>query len=244
MTLRALVLAASFAATGAARAAERDGCERVIHEGAPYTVCTADLATHRAATYLRGADGRILGSFEALERVEPRRILFATNGGMYHRDRRPVGLYVEDGRAETQLVTRAGTGNFGMLPNGVLCLHDGFAAVVESRRFADGLTPCRHATQSGPMLVLRGALHPRFIPNSPSRKRRNGAGVTDDGGTLVLAISDVPVNFHDFATLFRDRLGVADALFLDGTVSRLHAPALGRSDAGRPMGPIVAVTER
>ena len=37
---------------------------------------------------------------------------------------------------------------------------------------------------------------------------------------------------------------MASALFLDGNVSRLYAPELGRNDLGRRMGPIVAVTQK
>jgi uncharacterized protein YigE (DUF2233 family) len=47
------------------------------------------------------------------------------------------------------------------------------------------------------------------------------------------------VNFHQFARFFRDHLGVPDALYFDGRVSRLNAPAIGRSDFGLPIGPII-----
>jgi uncharacterized protein YigE (DUF2233 family) len=46
------------------------------------------------------------------------------NAGMFHEDLRPVGLYIEDGAEEMRLVTRDGPGNFGLLPNGVLCISD------------------------------------------------------------------------------------------------------------------------
>ena len=50
------------------------------------------------------------------------------------------------------------------------------------------------------------------------------------------------MNFHRFARVFRDHLGARQALYLDGKVSRLHAPGLGRSDRGfLPLGPIVGV---
>ena len=39
-----------------------------------------------------------------------------------------------------------------------------------------------------------------------------------------------------FAHLFRDGLGSDNALFLDGSISSLFAPALGRSDTLYPMG--------
>ena len=33
------------------------------------------------------------------------------------------------------MITNAGPGNFGLLPNGVLCLRDGRADVIETLRF-------------------------------------------------------------------------------------------------------------
>ncbi len=88
------------------------------------------------------------------------------------------------------------------------------------------------------MLVIDGELHPRFIDGGTSRYVRNGVGVTADG-TVVAVISDGPVNFHTFGRFFRDRLGTPNALYLDGNISRLYAPELGRNDLGLPMGPIL-----
>ena len=95
------------------------------------------------------------------------------------------------------------------------------------------------ATQSGPMLVIKGALHPQLLPGSDSLNIRNGVGVSEDGQRAVFAISNDEVNFNSFARLFRDQLGLPDALFFDGNVSRLYAPALKRHDGGFPMGPMV-----
>ena len=91
------------------------------------------------------------------------------------------------------------------------------------------------------MLVIDGSLHTRLLPDGDSLYIRNGVGVAPDGQSAFLAISDAPVNFHDFAVFFRDGLGARDALFLDGSISRLYAPALGRDDFGFPMGPIIGV---
>lgn len=230
----------AVAATLAAAPAMAD-CEEIVFDAAPYTVCRIDPAAEDVRLWLRGGDGRILGTFDRLDaalRAEGKTLGIAVNGGMYHDDRRPVGLYIEDGREVAPLVTRAGPGNFGLVPNGVLCLADGRAAILETGAYAEAAPECRFATQSGPMLVIGGALHPRFLPGGTSRNIRNGAGVAPDG-TLWLAISDAPVNFHDFARLFRDRLGTPDALYLDGRVSRLFAADLGRHDAGLPIGPIL-----
>ena len=55
----------------------------------------------------------------------------------------------------------------------------------------------------------------------------------------MFAISNEAVNFHSFARLFRDELGLQDALYFDGNISRLYAPQLDRHDGGFPMGPMV-----
>lgn len=245
---RAALAAGLLLATTAARAqSPADPCARRTFEGTPYTVCeTSDPSALRL--FHTKADGTLYGQFAAVEAAlatQGAHLLFAMNAGMFHPDRRAVGLLIEEGTARTPLVTSDGPGNFGLLPNGVFCvLPEGFA-VIESRAFAAAPPACRAASQSGPMLVIGGALHPRFLPNSPSRYTRNGVGVSADGKTAFFVISDVPVNFDTFARLFRDGLDLPNALYFDGSVSRLYAPALGRHDPGLPLGPIVGlVAER
>ena len=220
-----------------------DGCRAVRHDGEGYAVCEVEAGAD-LRLFQHGADGALLGGFGAVGdalAVEDRRLAFAMNGGMYHPDRSPVGLLVVDGRELAPLVEGPGPGNFGMEPNGVFCVRDDGFAVTTTPDYAAARPECRHATQSGPMLVIDGALHPRFIEGSDSRHVRNGVGVSGDGRTAWLAISDRPVSFHRFARLFRDGLGATDALYLDGKVSRLHAPSLARSDLGWPMGPILGL---
>ena len=220
-------------------------CRDEVFEDTPFTVCTADPATEDIRLFLSDDAGEPLGTFDNLSdavRANGQSLVFAMNAGMYHPDRSPVGLYVENGEQRAPIVTRDGPGNFALLPNGVLCLADGDAAIVESRAFARLGKTCEFATQSGPMLVIDGDLHPKFLRNSDSRFRRNGAGVGQDG-TLFTVISDRPVNFHRFARFFRDVLKTPNALFFDGKVSRLYAPALDRHDFGFPMGPMIGVVE-
>ncbi len=215
-------------------------CGEVSFEGTPYTVCEVAPREEQLRLFLNDAEGRPYGSFGAVE-AEHGALAFAMNAGMYHRDRRPVGLFLQDGEELAPLVTQEGPGNFGMLPNGLLCLNDEGAFVLESRAYAAGGGDCASATQSGPLLVLDGELHPRFLPESDSLYVRNGVGTSADGSRAVFVISERPVNFHGFARFFRDGLGLPDALYFDGSVSRLHAPSLGRSDFGMPMGPIVGL---
>lgn len=91
------------------------------------------------------------------------------------------------------------------------------------------------------MLVIGGELHPRFLVDSDSRYIRNGVGVSADGRRAVFAISNRPVTFHEFGRLFRDELGLPEALYFDGSISRLYDRGARRSDWGTPMGPIVGL---
>lgn len=216
-------------------------CTQVAFDGAPFTTCRIDLAQTELRLFLRDQAGAIYGGFAPIDAAlaPGKRLGVAMNAGMFHPDRAPVGLYIEDGVAQMRIVTRAGPGNFGLLPNGVLCLTQARAQIIESRAFAAAPPTCRDATQSGPMLVIDGALHPRFLPDSDSRNLRNGVGVDATGQIVHLVISDAPVNFHHFARFFRDHLGLSQALYFDGRVSRLYAPGIGRADIGLPVGPII-----
>jgi uncharacterized protein YigE (DUF2233 family) len=121
-------------------------------------------------------------------------LLFAINAGMYHPDYRPVGLYVENGRELVRANTKAGPGNFHMKPNGVLYIAGDAAGVEETGSFLRKKPPMDFASQSGPMLVINGRLHPGFARNGGSRKYRSGVG-DRDGNSLVFAISETEVSF-------------------------------------------------
>lgn len=240
--VRLALLLAVWLGSGAAKAAE---CRTERFEGESYTVCAVDMTRDDLRLFLRDDKaGRPLGSFGAIEnqlKAEGKALAFAMNAGMYHADRSPVGLYIEAGQEVKGLVTSDGPGNFGLLPNGVFCIGNGRADVVETLRFAKSRPQCRFASQSGPMLVIDGALHPRFLVDSDSHYIRNGVGTSADGRRAWFVISDNALNLHSFGRFFRDYLKISQALYFDGKVSRLHAPRLGRSDIGFPLGPMVGV---
>ncbi|MEL6257772.1 MAG: phosphodiester glycosidase family protein [Pseudomonadota bacterium] len=232
-------------AVAAGCAAETPACREIVFEDTPFAVCEAS-AKADLRLFLRDDAGEPHGEFRSVDDAlaeEGRRLAFAMNAGMYHQDRAPVGLYIEAGEKAASLNTKDGPGNFHLMPNGVFFIADGTAAVLESNAFVTADPDVDYATQSGPMLVVDGTIHPKFNPDSSSYKRRNGVGVSTDGETVYFVISDQLVTFHRFARLFRDELGCDNALFLDGAISRLHAPELGRSEIGARMGPIVGLVE-
>ena len=229
-----------------ARTAVAVDCEPVDYEGVRYTVCEVDASQEDLELFLQDAAGEIYGQFTSVDRAlaeTGQRLTFAMNAGMYHDDRSPVGHYKEDGQEIMRVIPNAGPGNFGLLPNGVLCLRPGRADVFETLDYLASAPDCEDATQSGPMLVIDGALHPRFLKDGTSVYIRNGVGTSEDGSRVVFAISDEPVNFHGFGLLFRDYLKVPNALYLDGNISRLYAPEIGRRDFGFAVGPIIGVVE-
>lgn len=161
---------------------------------------------------------------------------------MYHNDFSAVGLYVSDGKQLAELNTTNGVGNFFLKPNGVFLVSKSGALVIESSEYPGLHEKALVATQSGPLLVQRGKIHPAFKPNSENRLIRNGVGVPSRD-VAVFAISEVPVSFYEFAAMFRDTLHCPDALFLDGTVSSLYSTELKRNDARMDLGQIIAITE-
>lgn len=219
-------------------------CRSVMFETDLFTVCEADLRQAELRLVSDDASGGALRSFLGLERYlgrDARRVRFAMNAGMFNDDGRAIGLYVEHGEERQPINTRRGPGNFHMLPNGVFSVDiDGVARVETTSAFLERRGTPVWATQSGPMLVIDGRLHPRFQNDGPSRIIRNGVGACD-GARLLFAISETPVSFGKFARFFRDELNCPNALFLDGTVSSLWAPDLDRRDTGYPLGPMVVL---
>lgn len=244
-TFKAIVAIFAISASGQALAQARAPCAPLDHEGRPFVICAFHPARADIRLFWRDAKGDAYAGFTRVaEDVAGQggALAFAMNAGMYQPDLSPVGLYIEKGQELKPVNRRAGTGNFGMRPNGVFWVRGGAAGVTETQRFATSNIRADYATQSGPMLVISGKVHPKIHADGVSEKMRNGVGACEDG-QVRFAISDEPVTFFTFATLFRDRLKCPDALFLDGSVSALYAPALKRNDGWKSIGPIVGVVE-
>lgn len=182
-------------------------------------------------------------------KIEKKRIKFLMNAGMFHENFKPVGLLIENGKMVNPLDSSItpNFGNFYMYPNGVFLINKSFKAKVlitdMFKSFHLNDPSILYATQSGPMLVSNGLIHPGFSVNSTNKNIRNGVGVTKDG-EIVFAISQSPITFYDFAIAFRDLFNCPNALYLDGAISELFynhqtkGPIFVNKNEGRKFGPI------
>ncbi len=224
---------------GCARTTQALNSNEVAFAGQNYRVVQVDLKREALSLHWRNPQsGQAFGSIESLRQwgeAHDQRLLFAANAGIYDKQFAPLGLHVENGKTLVPLNLAHGnpaSGNFSLLPNGVFAIYaDGHAAVRTSVDFKADDKSVQWATQSGPMLVIDGQLNEQFLDDSGSLKWRSGV-CAKTPTDVVFAVSEAPVNFHTFARLFRDQLGCRDALYLDGSISRLYVD--GQDFAGAP----------
>jgi uncharacterized protein YigE (DUF2233 family) len=243
--LRALGLIGSLLVfVDSARAIE---CKSQVVGSASFTTCRVDLKHDHLQLYWRDAAGKAYGQLSDLRdalKKQGKTLIFAMNGGMYQEDLSPLGLFVVDHRELVRLNRRSGLGNFYQPPNGVFLVDDAGARVVSTDEYADTRPQPLLATQSGPILVYHGAITESSVmsPQSTSLRIRNGV-CAPSPDAAIFAISDSPVTFYQFARFFLEQLGCREALYLDGSISSLYAPQVGREDSGRDLGPMFGVIE-
>lgn len=243
----AAILAATLIAWPRGEASEQSACITRDFETTRFIVCTLDTRRDELRLASRDADGSYLRSFTRLAEelgADAGRVRFAMNAGMFNDQGAPIGLFVAHGDEQQSISLTDGPGNFHMKPNGVFWQEEnGLLHVDTSTAYAAEPRAVRWATQSGPMLVIDGVLHPRIQHDGPSRFVRNGVGIGNDH-TAYFVISTSVVSFGRFARFFRDELNCDNALFLDGSVSAVWAPELGRRDDTQRLGPLLAVLRR
>ena len=212
-------------------------CHQMLFEAARFTVC--DPGTGKLQLIAAGKSETPLRSFaEVTSRIPAEQVAFAMNAGMFDEDGRPIGLAVVDDQPLRAINLRDGGGNFHLKPNGVFLVRkSGAVSIVTSELFKPS-ADIAIATQSGPMLVIDGQLHPKFDADGESRFIRNGVGI-GPGGKPMFVISNEVVSFGKLARFFRDGLHAKNALYFDGSVSSLWDPASGRQDSGVPLGPMI-----
>jgi uncharacterized protein YigE (DUF2233 family) len=236
-------------AVGVAKADDKmppPGLTAVTFHGNSYLVHEVDPKKDDVQMFLKFSNGVYIHDFAGLQTyVESKgeKLLFAANAGMFQPDSSPCGLLVLDGNQVSPLNTDDGDGNFFMKPNGVFLINEKHEArIVNAADYIDELSPAVWATQSGPMLVLRGDINPDFNASSKSRKIRSGVGVRKDG-VAVFALSREPVTFYDFAALFAERLKCPDALYLDGEISAFYVPGI-KNTLKQGFGPLIGVVAK
>lgn len=171
-----------------------------------------------------------------------KQLLFSVNGGMYNKDAAPQGLYIENGK-ELKVIDRQeeGYGNFYLQPNGIFCINNNNTAEILQTSQLKDPSQIKFATQSGPMLIIDGKLHPKFRKGSKNSHIRNGVGILPNGN-LLFAMSKEKINFYDFAQYFKEN-DCTNALYLDGFVSRTYLPSKHWIQEDGNFGVIIAEVE-
>jgi uncharacterized protein YigE (DUF2233 family) len=193
-------------------------------KGNKYSIAALDLKQEELRLFWKDDKGKPFTTFRSLEtwlKSQKKELLLATNAGIFDTNEAPLGVHMEQGNVIRPLNTQSGAGNFYLKPNGVFSLGPRGAEIVTTERFRPNY---REATQSGPLLVIKNRINPKFSPTSHSTYIRNGIGVQSPHKVFIVK-SQNPVTFHDFASLFKDSLKCPDALYLDGSISRLYCPS-------------------
>lgn len=216
-------------------------CQPVTFEGVTLTHCTADPERHTIRTALAPASGDNFGTIEGWAAgKDESAIAFVMNAGAFGDDLKPLGYFVENADRLVELNRGDGDGNFFLKPNGVFFGSGAMWRIIETDTFLRTVgTRPQFGTQSGPMLVIGGDLHPEIQEDGPSKAIRSGVGIASDGRAHFV-ISDAPVSFGQIARYFRDEVKAPNALLLDAGNSALWDPASGRMDARR-VGPLIVV---
>lgn len=194
--------------------------------------------------YWKDDSGKILNQFTNLESFVAKRnqkLIFAMNAGMYKEDFSPLGLYIENNKTLQKLNSSSGNGNFYLKPNGVFYItKDKIAKISKTDDFMPR-NAISFATQSGPMLVIDGEIHPEFKEHSTNLNIRNGVGILPNN-EIIFAISSDEINFYDFANYFK-KMGCKNALYLDGFVSRIYFPKMKKIHTDGKFGVMIGVSE-
>jgi uncharacterized protein YigE (DUF2233 family) len=206
---------------------------------------SVDLKKYQVDFYWKNKNGKNFGSLQNLKNFiesKNKKLLFATNGGMYQKDKSPQGLFIQENKILQHIDTLSGNGNFYLKPNGIFYITNEKQPVIcktENFIFSKNI---KYATQSGPMLLIDGEIHSVFNKDSKNINIRNGVGVLPNNN-VVFVMSKTEVNFYDFANYFK-KLGCKNALYLDGFVSRTYLPEKNFKQMDGDFGVIIGVTSK
>ncbi len=220
------------------------------YNGNRYDAYIADLSTQDIQLHWKMPYGNPFLNLKNVKHQlesQGKEAVMITNGGMYLKDHSPQGLFVSNGTVIKPLNIGSNSyGNFYMKPNGVFCISGDNAYVLTTEEYQKSSKAKKYtyATQSGPMLVIDGKIHPRFKHRSKNLHLRSGVGILPDGRIVFIISRNTQTNFHDFAVIFKDIFGCDDALYLDGAISRMYLKQLRPNDLGGNFGAIISVTNK
>ena len=219
-----------------------------------YVIFVASRDSHSIQTHLQNVNGNQFYGFAEVKDYlikKKSKVLMLTNGGMYKPNYKPVGYFRELGGSNIlyplDIKKPNLNDNFHLYPNGVFYIDlNGNSKVIETDKFNNDkqAKQAKIATQSGPMLVFNGKIHPKFTKGSTNKKIRSGVGVSKQGNT-VFVISKGEVSFYDFADLFLSHFSCLNALYLDGQISQMQVEGKGLlPPKRRQFGPMISVVKK
>jgi uncharacterized protein YigE (DUF2233 family) len=234
------------------------GGREVWYRHVKYRIFIANLDSDdvRIHLYKKGLFRKNLSDFESLkheleeEKLKP---FMMTNAGMFNKDLEPHGLYIEEDHTvffPLDTLKNIPDANFYMKPNGVFYLdangkpHIDTTETLQRKNEAE-LKRFRLATQSGPMLIINGRIHPKFVKDSPNKKIRSGVALNKKyPGKVIFAVALDECNFYDFSKFFSEMFNSDNALFLDGAISQMYLNGFDNADLDGIFGPMISVTSK
>lgn len=226
--------------------------------GLSFDVYFVDLEQSELEFYHKNTNGKKIKNIDNLKsqlKKESKKLLFATNGGIFNSNYEPLGLYIEKGKTVYPLNLKKGTEKFtnfyDLPPNGVFYIQNDNSYGIVPREKFQSIKNVKYATQSAPLAISNGEINLGFNKNSKSKFIRSGVGITTPNGIMntyemIFVISNGPVNFFDFSRIFK-YYGCDQALYLDGLISEMYhhtSKKLGRTTTTNDFALMIAVTEK
>lgn len=225
--------------------------KRITFRNKTFDIYVVDLKKNQLSFFWKDDLQNIYSSFGNVKKAvekNNRKLLFATNAGIFKPDNSPEGLYIENGKKLININLKQPSGyanfymNFGNEPrsNGIFIVtKQNQARIIKANEYKYNEN-IKFATQSGPLLLRNGKINPNFNKGSKNKNIRSGVGIIDSS-KVVFIISNEQVNFYDFASIFKVVFGCKDALYLDGAISEMYLPEINRKQLGGDFGAIIGV---
>lgn len=156
---------------------------------------------------------------------------FIANAGIVDTACNLLGLYINNSNEISDINLNTGSGNFYLQPNGFIGFKDGDIVVKKAEEY-DKSEKFLSAVQSGPMLVIDGSINSKFDKKSKNKNLRVGVGVYTSNADkfLVFGISNSPVSFYQFASLFLEKFNCKNVLNLEsGSISSMNLPSIRKN---------------